>query len=62
MQIGLMLEEVQMSPCSFLGVVYFGTFCSTDRAEECAAGLEINGDVQTFLFDRERVFGDLPWS
>jgi hypothetical protein len=57
-----MLEEVQMTPCSFLGIVCFGTSYPADRAGEGAARFEIEGDIQTFFFERECVFGYLPWS
>jgi len=57
-----MLKEVQMTPCSFLRIVCFGASRSTVRAGECAARFEIDGDIQTFFFNNETIFGDLPWS
>jgi hypothetical protein len=60
-QIGLVLEEVEMAPRHRFGVVDRAVGSTTARAGEAAAGGEVDVDVQAPGRRIELAAGDRPW-
>ncbi len=61
MQIGLVLEEVEMSPRHLFGVVGRAISSTTTRAGEAASGGEVYVDVQATRHCVEVATDDRPW-
>jgi hypothetical protein len=61
MQIGLVLEEVEMSPLHLFGVVGRAIGSTTARAGEAAVGGEVYVDVQATGHCVEVAPDDRPW-
>ncbi len=60
MDIGLVLEKVQMAPCLLLGVVCF-VLCAAFGTGKGAALLEIDGDIQLLFLEGKCILSDFPW-
>jgi hypothetical protein len=60
MDIGLVLEKVQMAPCLLLGIVGFA-FRTAFGTRKGAALFEIDSDIQLLFLEGKCILSDFPW-